>query len=352
MSKPQKLTVVISQAPGKNPHKRQLEEDLATQLMLAGTAEVSLIPQVYDLPEDHHAWLWLKSIPGDMVVLGWQYPRALRWTLDRNGVRGREGLTLLRSEEDDESAELTETQATGIGSVNVPPRRIFVLDLKLHTQPQPYLEEIERIAREATVPLVSLGGFSLGPSTPNTVSLGNNSSPAPTLRPATSPLDFRLTAGSDAPPVAVEARRRWYPVIDYSRCTNCMECLDFCLFGVYGVDGMDRILVEEQDQCKKGCPACSRVCPANAIIFPEHKTPAIAGAPTEDAGDFKIDLSKLFGAPSALEIAAQERDVELVADGRTAVGMTVGIPKRQADKPSGQRDDLDDLMDGLDALDL
>lgn len=22
----------------------------------------------------------------------------------------------------------------------------------------------------------------------------------------------------------------WFPVIDYSRCTNCMQCLSFCLF--------------------------------------------------------------------------------------------------------------------------
>ena len=91
-----------------------------------------------------------------------------------------------------------------------------------------------------------------------------------------------------------DVRRRWYPVIDYSRCTNCMECIDFCLFGVYGVDGADRILVEQQDNCKKGCPACSRVCPVNAIFFPEHKTPAIAGAEGGGATDFKIDLSKLF----------------------------------------------------------
>ena len=72
--------------------------------------------------------------------------------------------------------------------------------------------------------------------------------------------------------------RRWYPVIDYSRCTNCMECIDFCLFGVYGVDKLETILVEQPDNCRKGCPACSRVCPENAIIFPQHKTPAIAGA--------------------------------------------------------------------------
>jgi NAD-dependent dihydropyrimidine dehydrogenase PreA subunit len=146
-------------------------------------------------------------------------------------------------------------------------------------------------------------------------------------------------------------RRRWYPVIDYSRCTNCMECIDFCLFGVYGVDSADRILVEQQDNCKKGCPACSRVCPENAIIFPEHKTPAIAGSDVGTASGLKIDLSKLFGAPSALEQAVLERDTELVADGREAVGMTVGIPKRRASAPR-THDALDDLMDGLDRLDL
>ena len=126
--------------------------------------------------------------------------------------------------------------------------------------------------------------------------------------------------------------RRWYPVIDYSRCTNCMECIDFCLFGVYGVDTLDRILVENQDNCKKGCPACSRVCPEQAIMFPDYKTPAIAGAPVGNISGLKIDLTKLFGGGDAMAIAAQERDRELVADGREAVGLTVGIPKRQENK--------------------
>lgn len=345
-----KITVVISQAPGKNPHKRELEEAIATQLMLEGTAEVSLIPHLYDLPADHHAWLWLKSIGGDIVVLSWLYPRAARWVLDRNSVSGREGISLLPSEDDDnndegEAAADEPPEPTGIGSVNVPNRRIYVLDLRQQSNVDVYLQEIARIAHEATVPLVSLGGLtSLAPAPA--------ASPAVTgpLTPATQ-INW-LTGETVSAPPAADPRRRWYPVIDYSRCTNCMECLDFCLFGVYGVDGMDRILVEEQDNCKRGCPACSRVCPANAIIFPEHKTPAIAGAPTDAVGDFKIDLSKLFGAPSALEVAAQERDAELVADGRVAVGLTVGIPKRQAQQSCQPRDDLDDLMDGLDALDL
>ncbi|MEI6325369.1 MAG: ferredoxin family protein, partial [Gemmataceae bacterium] len=146
--------------------------------------------------------------------------------------------------------------------------------------------------------------------------------------------------------------RRWYPVIDYSRCTNCLECLDFCLFGVYGVDGLDRILVENQDSCKKGCPACSRVCPEQAIIFPDYKSPAIAGAPVGNISGLKIDLSKLFGGEDAMVVAAKERDRELVRDGREAVGQTVGIARRQADKPSGPKDDLDSLLDTLDSLDI
>src|SRR5262249_9801830 len=146
--------------------------------------------------------------------------------------------------------------------------------------------------------------------------------------------------------------RRWYPVIDYSRCTNCMQCPDFCLFGFYGVDSRDRILVESQDSCKKGCPACSRVCPEHAIIFPDYKTPAIAGAAVGAVTGLKIDLTKLFGGGDAITIAAQERDRELVADGRAAVGLTVGIPQRPADKVQGPKDDLDKLMDSLDALDL
>jgi hypothetical protein len=54
----------------------------------------------------------------------------------------------------------------------------------------------------------------------------------------------------------------------------------------------------------------------------------------------------------AMAVAAQERDAELVRDGRQAVGMTVGIPKRQAGKCQGPKDDLDHLMDALDQLEI
>jgi hypothetical protein len=127
------------------------------------------------------------------------------------------------------------------------------------------------------------------------------------------------------------------------------------LFGVYGVDRVETILVEQPDNCRKGCPACSRVCPENAIIFPQHKTPAIAGS-AESSASMKIDLSLLFGAPenneSADEAAARERDEQLVLAGRTPVGMTVGMPKRQDCSEPKHRDKLDDLIDELDDLDV
>jgi MinD superfamily P-loop ATPase len=134
-----------------------------------------------------------------------------------------------------------------------------------------------------------------------------------------------------------------------------MECIDFCLFGVYGVDRAETILVEQPDNCRKGCPACSRVCPENAILFPLHKTPSIAGSDLENAGGLKIDLSKLFGAPetgeSAAEAAIRERDEQLLAAGRQAVGSAVGLPKRHTESQT-EKDDLDKLIDGLDELDV
>jgi Pyruvate/2-oxoacid:ferredoxin oxidoreductase delta subunit len=91
----------------------------------------------------------------------------------------------------------------------------------------------------------------------------------------------------------------WFPVIDYDRCTNCMQCLSFCLFGVYGVDDQQRIQVQNNDNCKTNCPACSRVCPEAAIMFPKYKSGPINGDLVSDADlqreKMKIDISALLG---------------------------------------------------------
>jgi NAD-dependent dihydropyrimidine dehydrogenase PreA subunit len=198
---------------------------------------------------------------------------------------------------------------------------------------------------------LATGEMTVGHALPGASALPLTNSALPLTNPVT-PLP------NPAVPLRIqdEPDRRWYPVIDFSRCTNCMECIDFCLFGVYGVDQAETIVVEQPDNCRKGCPACSRVCPENAIIFPQHKTPAIAGAPL-GLVNLKIDLSKLFGAPdggkSAEEIAAIERDEQLIMVGRQAVGMSVGMPKRQAtNTAAAPKDELDSLLDALDEANL
>ncbi len=91
----------------------------------------------------------------------------------------------------------------------------------------------------------------------------------------------------------------WFPVIDYDRCTNCMQCLSFCLFGVYDVDGDKQIDVANPDKCKTNCPACSRVCPEVAILFPKYKNGPINGdvvqAEDVDREKMKTDISSLLG---------------------------------------------------------
>src|SRR3569833_1137865 len=95
------------------------------------------------------------------------------------------------------------------------------------------------------------------------------------------------------------AWKPWFPVIDYDRCTNCMQCLSFCLFGVYGVDEDRRIQAQNHDNCKTNCPACSRVCPEAAILFPKYKAGPINGDIVRDADlqreKMKVDISALLG---------------------------------------------------------
>lgn len=357
-----KIKVVISQGQSNNPKKRKLEEDLVAGLLFEPGIEVAIVPHLYDLDPNGTGMLCLQGISGDMIVLSWLYPRAIHWILDRQGVKGHFGESELKvdegeSDDDDDEEEALDEAPQGIGAKAVPNRTIYCIDLRAAQKPEPFVEEIRRIQKSASVQTFDLMGWING--APKQEQLDRYLEPTRTSEQPAFPVLNGASRSTEEPPEKVEplrieeqTKRRWYPVIDYSRCTNCMECLDFCLFGVYGVDTLDSILVEQPDNCKKGCPACSRVCPENAIIFPQHKTPAIAGSPQQEKRGLKIDLSKLFGAPDALEIAAQERDRELVADGREAVGLTVGIPKRQANREAEPRDELDDLVDQLDELEL
>jgi len=112
------------------------------------------------------------------------------------------------------------------------------------------------------------------------------------------------------------AWKPWFPVIDYDRCTNCMQCLSFCLFDVYGVSDTGKIQVQNNDNCKTNCPACSRVCPEVAIMFPKYAHGPINGEAVQ-ADDvqrekMKVDISALLGG----DIYARLKDRSVAAKSR------------------------------------
>src|SRR5271169_5264167 len=100
-----RLTVVLSQAQGKNPAKRALEESVAAALIMESGLDVSIVPYLYDLDAKHTGRLFLESISGDMVVLAWMYPRAAYWLLDRDGIKGNYGENLIAAKPDPDEEE-------------------------------------------------------------------------------------------------------------------------------------------------------------------------------------------------------------------------------------------------------
>jgi Pyruvate/2-oxoacid:ferredoxin oxidoreductase delta subunit len=136
----------------------------------------------------------------------------------------------------------------------------------------------------------------------------------------------------------------WFPVIDFSRCTNCMQCLTFCLFDVYGVSKEKKIEVRNPTNCKTDCPACSRVCPEVAILFPKYKGGPINGDEVREADlqreKMKVDISALLGgdiyaalrqrSADAKARFSKERDEKRALDERrkclTKLQQDLGIP--------------------------
>src|SRR5262245_28784265 len=204
-----RLTVVLSQAQGKNPAKRALEESLAAALIMEPGLDVSVVPYLYDLDAEHTGRLFLGSVTGDMVVLSWLYPRAAYWLLDRDGIKGHFGETQLKPPTDDEDEEadaktdrpVDRPEAIG-PSGEIPDRHIYTLDLRDFNKHDPYVAEVKRIAAEcrerreakaANSPaIVQLG-----------LSLSKPEAEVPAHQQAFTPEALLAPAG-----------RRWYPVID------------------------------------------------------------------------------------------------------------------------------------------
>ena len=136
--------------------------------------------------------------------------------------------------------------------------------------------------------------------------------------------------------IADAASPRWYPVIDYSRCTGCRKCVDFCLFGVYALsDG--NVVVSNPDNCKNGCPACARTCPQRAIIFPHYFADAVIAGSSQPADS------------SAPAEAAELRRAGSETPSRPQTSRPA--PQDDARGESAPPGDLDHLITALEKLD-
>jgi NAD-dependent dihydropyrimidine dehydrogenase PreA subunit len=294
------LAVVLCEARNASDAQRRRERELADALAARPGVELAVLPHLYDLAPGGPGFHYLQSLGGHFAVLGWLYPRAAYWILHANGVEGRMGPTAFFPDEEVEAVHPTH-------GTERPDRIIWCLDLRGPADVAEIVSEIERIAA---------GGAA------------------------------RVAAGhSHASPIDARHRRveetvlaRWYPVIDFRRCENCLECLNFCLFGVFGLDEAGRIFVEQSDACRDGCPACSRICPPGAILFPEHPDGAIAGDPSAPPpeGGFHVDF---LDGPSQ----AEPREP---SGGRPPPH---GIPHPAALQ---RKDGLDRLLDELDGTEL
>lgn len=152
---------------------------------------------------------------------------------------------------------------------------------------------------------------------------------------------------------AADISERWYPVIDRTRCTSCRHCLQFCLFGVY--ESVDhRVVAFRPDNCKDGCPACARVCPEGAIIFPLSDEPAIAGAPgtimQPDAAARRMYYVRT-GRPCRVcgEIATAGEMAE-AGSGRACEECGRPLDGESSSEASTVHQEIDSLIDALDDL--
>ncbi|MCZ7644250.1 MAG: ferredoxin family protein [Planctomycetota bacterium] len=283
--------VVLSRVPQEERTQHAAAFEAIGAALRAASIAYAEVDSIYDRYEEDPDVAFLREVAGDLVFIGWHYPRALKWILARQGLE-----------------------------VNGKARALHCLDAR-EGEPAELAARVEKILA--------------GTSSAVVAAPPKQDSPADGLTPK----QRGVLAEQALPnPENAELSARWYPVVDYDACTNCMECLDFCLFGVYGVDPAGTLRVTNQDECRSDCPACARVCPVGAIVFPKYVTNAtIAGGEDDgERGSLKLDLSKIFGKPKARHQAALERDRELLKAGR---------------KPASA-DKVDKLSDEFDKLDL
>jgi hypothetical protein len=273
--------------------ERRAVEDALAAALAAQGARVLLVPHVYYLDAGHPALERLAAIPGGLVVASWLAPRAAYWTLRAHGL-------------DDPG---------GAGPDG--PGRVRCFDLGAFPTADACAEA-----------LVEAGGV-------------------PADAPATPPVPEE---------VAAEVSPRWYPVLDYSRCVACGKCRDFCLFGVYSLAD-EQVVVSGPDQCKDGCPACARLCPEGAILFPHYAAdPVIAGRTPPPAGSQAALLPLPSGGGGGRGVSEPRRphpNPPPRGEGKATAAAPFDPARAEQERAecAEDRDELDELIDALDDLD-
>ncbi|MCF7849484.1 MAG: ferredoxin family protein [Kiritimatiellales bacterium] len=124
-------------------------------------------------------------------------------------------------------------------------------------------------------------------------------------------INLRDPASQTSDDPSMESNPAWYPVIDTSRCSNCGQCFEFCLFGVYEKDGEGRVKVVNPQSCKNNCPACARICPEAAIIFPKIGEEPINGAEIVDEKavkeNIRVNVDEILGDDVYATLAARKQ---------------------------------------------
>lgn len=103
----------------------------------------------------------------------------------------------------------------------------------------------------------------------------------------------------------------WYPVLDKTRCSECGKCHDFCLFGVYTIEDR-KVKVVHPQNCKNNCPACARMCPSKAIIFPKYEKSPINGGMAQEETFNPEEMNKMYQERLRMRLQQRRAGISLL----------------------------------------
>lgn len=310
------ISVVLSRPRSGIPEPafRGMADKIAAAV---GEIPFAVVSHLYDADPQGPVFQFLRELSGDLLVLAPLYPRAAHLVLRANGVDVAWG------DPDRRAAPNPAGRASGT-------RTAWYLDYRDYLMAEELVEKVREFLQEHR------------PATVHAAPSGSPSGP-----------EWRL--------IEEEIRPRWYPVIDADRCTDCFECVNFCLFGVFDLDTASRIFVAQPDACRPGCPACARVCPAGAIVFPLYADAIIAGADGNGGtppGLIPLPPPSLRPAPGETDYGKEQAEAERrryltdagFADTRREGGASTDA--FEADRPFHRSDaDVERWMNELDGWD-